>query len=79
MIKKISTDPELQAAFEQLCATVARAEQDPFWQEQFRLIDQYKQGIRDLHGREPTDEEMTWYMDTQNPFKDGDDGTQDQA
>jgi hypothetical protein len=46
---------------------VADAEQDPYWAEQFRLIDQWKQAIRDQHDREPTAEELEWYFETQGP------------
>ena len=46
---------------------VAAAEQDPYWAEEFRKIDQWKQGIRDQHHREPTDEEFEWYFKTQGP------------
>lgn len=54
-------------ATQQLQQLVEDLEQDAYWREEFRKIDQWKQGIRDLHGREPTAEEMAWYMDTQGP------------
>lgn len=43
---------------------------DPFWAEEFRKMDQWKQAIWDQHGRAPTAEEYDWYYTTQNPFTD---------
>lgn len=52
---------------QQLGIIMQSLQQDPYWREEFRKIDEWKQGIRDLHGREPTDDEMSWYYDTQGP------------
>jgi 23S rRNA A2030 N6-methylase RlmJ len=54
-------------AIQQLRDCVKTLEQYAYWREEFRKIDEWKQGIRDLHGREPTTEEMSWYFDTQGP------------
>lgn len=55
---------------EKLGELIRQAEQDPFWAEEFRKMDQWKQAIRDQHGRGPTAEEYDWYYATQNPFQD---------
>lgn len=54
-------------AIQQLVNIVQSLQQDPHWREEFRKIDSWKQGVRDLHGHEPTDAEMSWYFDTQGP------------
>lgn len=57
----------MNTALRRLGDIVQSLQQDPYWREEFRKIDEWKQGIRDLHGREPTDDEMQWYYDTQGP------------
>ena len=57
----------MNSELQQLTQLVQDMEQDSYWAEEFRKLDQWKQAIRDLHRREPTDEEMSWYFETQGP------------
>lgn len=56
-------------ALQKIGEIITQAEQDPFWAEEFRRMDQWKQAIWDQHGRRPTQEEYQWYYDTQCPFQ----------
>lgn len=54
---------------------IAELEEDAYWQEEFRLIDQYKQAIRDQLGREPTWDDILWYIENQSPDQRGQNGS----
>lgn len=58
-------------ARDHLTAVITQVEQDSFWAEEFRKMDQWRQAIWDQHQRRPTEEEYAWYYDTQCPFTDG--------